>query len=566
MKSKLIVFIGLFLSAKAYTQTDFIPLGNKQHQLLDRLDIKLRNDSVLGFTTIKPYSRKLITERIENLIAFNNDSPRIALLTEWDKLSNVDRYNIQNLLMNNAEWTNNYQDSFLNKKPLLKKFYTTPAHFFTASGNDFFLSVDPLLNLQIGNANDNTGRVFVNTRGVLIKGNIDRRIGFYSYLTENQEKDPAYVREYVTKFQALPGAGYFKNYKNDGYDYFDARGGITFNAGKNFDFAFAYDKLFIGNGYRSLILSDFSNSYLFFKVDTRFWKLKYQNVFAELTAPYNRNGDDYVRPKKYLALHHLSIQMTKWLNIGVFENVMFARNTGFELSYLNPVIFYRSAEQQLGSPDKATLGLDFKANICRSTQLYGQLIINEFLINEVKRYGLGDWKNKHALQLGGKYIDAFGVKNLDLQGEMNIVRPFTYTHRDSVAAYTHYNQPLAHPLGAGFREFIAIAKYQPIPRLFIEGKLLAYRQGLDSAGLNFGSNLFKGYTTRPREKGFFVGTGTPVNAFFGSLNVSYELYNNLFIDGNITHRKYNVSGQPSNSVSFFTVGLRMNMARREFAF
>ena len=57
-----------------------------------------------------------------------------------------------------------------------------------------------------------------------------------------------------------------------------------------------------------------------------------------------------------------------------------------------------------------------------------------------------------AYKLGGKYFDAFTVKNLDLQGEMNMVRPYTYTHYDSTANYTHYNQPLAHPLGAGFAE------------------------------------------------------------------------------------------------------------------
>jgi hypothetical protein len=59
-----------------------------------------------------------------------------------------------------------------------------------------------------------------------------------------------------------------------------------------------------------------------------------------------------------------------------------------------------------------------------------------------------------GLQLGAKYINALGIKNLDLQLEYNRVRPFTYSHRDSVANYTHYNQPMAHPLGANFSETI----------------------------------------------------------------------------------------------------------------
>ena len=52
---------------------------------------------------------------------------------------------------------------------------------------------------------------------------------------------------------------------------------------KYLDFQFGYDKNFIGNGYRSLFLSDFGNSYLFLKINTRIWKFNYLNLFMELT-------------------------------------------------------------------------------------------------------------------------------------------------------------------------------------------------------------------------------------------------------------------------------------------
>jgi len=50
------------------------------------------------------------------------------------------------------------------------------------------------------------------------------------------------------------------------------------------------------------------------------------------------------------------------------------------------------------------------------------------------------------------------------------------------------NQSLAHPLGANFREFIGIAKYQPKPKIYVSGRIIYYVQGLDSLGRNFGSN------------------------------------------------------------------------------
>ncbi len=119
-------------------------------------------------------------------------------------------------------------------------------------------------------------------------------------------------------------------------------------------------------------------------------------------------------------------------------------------------MFLRPAEQQNGSADNAFVGLDFKANIAHRFQVYGQLMFDEFVLSEIKK-GDGWWANKWALQLGAKYIDAFGVKNLDLQLETNLVRPFTYSHFDTVANYTHYNQPLAHPL------WLISGKWLPLP-------------------------------------------------------------------------------------------------------
>jgi hypothetical protein len=548
------------MTTAAKAQSDYISLQNKQYQLLDRLDIKLQNDSVLGYTTTKPYNRQKITERMLYLDSLDKAGNPVT------SLSDIDRYNLQRLLLNNSEWAASYIDSFPSKKAIFNAFYKTPAHLYAVDVKDFTLRVDPLLNFQYGNANDGTGSIYVNARGISIKGTIANKLGFYTSLLETQERDPAYVRAFEAKYEAVPGQGYYKHSGTKSFDYTDARGGITFNGGKHFDFVFAYDKLFIGNGYRSLFLSDFSNSYLFLKINTRVWKLNYQNIFAEQTAPFTYAYGDNLRPKKYMAAHYLSFQAAKWINVGLFESISFGRSNGFELNYLNPFIFYRSAEHQEGSPDKASIGLDFKVNALKNTQFYGQFLINELVMSEFLHPGRGDWRNKQALQLGIKYIDAFGIKNLDLQAETNIVRPYVYTHYDSAGSFTHYNQPLAHPLGANFREYILIAKYQPATRLYLQGKLITYKQGLDSAGFNFGSDIFQNYKTRIRDQHLFIGSGIPVKSLTLTFNASYELFENMFLDLNTSYRTYNVQGQPKSNVLFYTIGFRVNLQRREFDF
>jgi hypothetical protein len=271
-------------------------------------------------------------------------------------------------------------------------------------------------------------------------------------------------------------------------------------------------------------------------------------------------------------MHHLDVNVTKSLNVGLFEGIIFGRPDHFEFGYLNPIIFYRSIEQQNGSFDNAVAGIDFKWNVKHAVQFYGQLLLDEFVLSEIKA-NRGFWANKWGIQAGAKYIDAFGVKNLDLQVETNRVRPFTYSHNDSIANYTHYNQPLAHPLGANFKEFIGIARYQPGPKWLLQGKLFYWKQGIDSSTESFGSNIFlpNGPPYRLNENGYHLGDGLGVKGFNASLLLSYELRQNVFIDLSAFFRKYNVDASPSSPASsqkttVVSIGVRLNMHRREFEF
>jgi len=468
--------------------------------------------------------------------------------------------------MNNSEWVTGSKDSFKSNHPLWNTFYKTKANFFEVNEKDFFMALNPVIQQQQSYETGNNERVFLNSKGFTLRGLIGKHLGFSTYVVDNQERGPAFFQDRVTAtgFPAVPGAGYYKAFKKTAFDYFDARGSVAFDLWKYFNVQFGYDKNFIGNGYRSLILSDYAAPYLFLKINTRIWKLNYQDIFMELISQHQPG--DYQYPKKYAVVHHLSFNATKWLNLGIYDNVVFSRADHFDFSYLNPIIFLVAAQQQNGSPDKTTVGLDFKANIGHATQFYGQFLINEFVLHEVLHYSNGWWGNKHGVQLGLKYIDAFSVKNLDLQFEANLVRPFTYTHNDSVSNYSHYNQPLAHPLGANFFEFITVARYQPANKWNIEAKLIYYKQGLDSGGVNFGGNIFLNYDTRPGDFGFKIGSGMPANCVNASALVSWEPKENLFIDLSALVRTYTTHGLTTvtNSSATFTIGLRMNMFRRQY--
>lgn len=567
---KLLIFIGSPVWATA--QGTYLMQGSKDNHFVERMEIKQQRNTHLNFSTLKPFNRRYIVEQAEFI-----DSARLGYidtLTGRDKypdwmdqgLTAIDEYNLQRLLMNNTEWVTGKTSDFKSRFPVFKTFYVTKPNFLEVKTPNFFLAVNPVLQFSAGYETGAKNQyVYLNSRGLTARGMIGKKVGFSTYLTDNQERGPQFFQNNINSYKAVPGVGFYKPFKTTGTDYFDARGYITFNAAKAIDIQFGYDKNFIGNGYRSLFLSDWGNSYLFLKLNTRIWKINYQNLFMELMPQFKKGGDTLL-DRKYAAMHHLSMNITKWLNVGFFEGVIFGRKNRFDFQYLNPIIFYRHIEGTVGSPDNALAGFDFKANIAHRAQLYGQLLLDEFILSEIRNRPKS-WVNKWGIQLGVKYVDAFGIPNLDIQVEANRVRPFTYSHNDTISNYTHYNQPLAHPLGANFQEMLAIIQYQPAPKWRVYLQAMYYYQGLDSTGKNFGGNIFRDYTTRSGNDGFGIGSGNKATCFNGYLQVSYELRENLFLEVSGQYRRYKTLLAPTWSNSTTIMGtIRLNMFNRRYDF
>ncbi|GAA4000789.1 hypothetical protein GCM10022408_09910 [Hymenobacter fastidiosus] len=551
-------------SAKVTQGSTYVPLDQDVYRLIDRYAIKYGPDS-LGdpYTAVRPYHRAGVARLGERLLSEGNPAG----------LSAADRFNAGYLLRDNWEYTT--ADSAVNqgRRPVLKQFYTRQSDLFQVDNPDFTLRVNPVAALQAGYDNQSDGLRYVNTRGVQVEGTIDGRLGFYTFLADNQMSVPAYVLNRVQRDSIVPHEGYWKYFKGkrDQYDFFTARGYLTYAATRHINVQLGHDRNFIGNGYRSLILSDYSAPYFFLKLNTRIWKFNYQNLFAELSA--TANGPDRVYPKKYMALHHLSLDVTPTFNVGLFETVMFSRGKGrFELQYLNPVIFYRSVEQQIGSADNALLGADFKWNIRRRGQIYGQVMLDELVVSQV-RSGRGWWANKQAFQLGGKYLDVAGIRNLDLQAEFNYVRPYTYQHSTEFTNYQHYRQPLAHPMGANLYEIIGIVSYQPLPRLNVVAKGFYSKQGQDvllsnpdgtTSLSNYGGSVLKSYNTRVQDFDNRVGQGNTTNLLHGDLTATYQVHHNLWLDAKqIIRRQTGDAGALGNGTeAFSSVSVRWNIAQR----
>ncbi|MCB0507721.1 MAG: hypothetical protein R2739_08100 [Chitinophagales bacterium] len=572
MRKNLITSCLLMLVYFVSAQGTYIPIGSETNNYLRRLEIK--TGLVKGFhTSNMPYDRKMVIDYLNNIDEVSD--------LDVDELSKMDKENIEYIYKDNFEFDDEHVE--LNERPKLKFLYKHPAHFISVKVPHFAFSVDPAIQIRLGGSfvdEPGTGKdkfKYLTSKGFEIRGQVDDIFGFYAMFLSEQGTFPNYVDEYIRQTQTPPGAGYWKEYKNGGYDYFLAKGYVTISPSKHFHMQFGYDNNFIGDGIRSMFLSDFGANYMFLKLNTNVWKFNYQNIFAELTKYYPR-GADRLLTKKYMAMHHLSVNLTKNVNIGIFESVMFRRENTFELQYLNPIIFYRSIEQALGSPDNAFIGFDFKINIPKHVQIYSQLLLDEFNFSKEfstpgksKIYSLFHprkwWGNKFAAQLGIKYIDAFGVDHLDLQLEMNMARPYTYSHYDTITSWTHYNQPLAHPLGANFKEIIFQVKYQPFQQLYFSSRFIYDNKGEDDDTTNWGGNPLKVYGTFEREFGNTTGQGVNAKTFYVDFIATYEPWHNVFIDLSYVYRKKKSEDASRNmQTHFLNLNLRWCLPYRRYDF
>ncbi len=561
----------------ASAQTTYLQLGQEDYNLLDRLETRQGFLDRNLYLADKPVSRKGAVAFLESVKTVDAGD---GVGNGGIGLTKIDYYNIAHAISVSGEWAANGDGAIDSRHPWFRgKLYNKQPDLVHVKTPNFFLAGNVVISGTgiAESATDSSRTLFSNTRGVELRARIANKIGVYTYVADNQEQMPLFVQDYTENrwapFTAIPGADYYQTPSNKTYDYLSARGYIDFAAIKDvLNVTAGYDKHFLGDGYRSLFLSDFSAPGTFVRLNTRIWKLNYQNLYMELTPEYIRGGDREL-PHKYATMHHLSINALRWLNIGVFESVIFARDNHFEFSYMNPIIFYRSIERANGSPDNANVGFNFKAIAAKHLQFYGQLFFDEFRSKELLS-DKGWWGNKYAYQLGGKWFDAFTVPNLDIQGEINVIRPFTYSHGDSTANYTHYNQPLAHPLGAGFAEFIGIVRYQPVRNLYLSLKVLSYKQGLDSNGSNFGSNPFLNYNTftpvnpADPEYGYKITNGVKTTTVSVNFNASYEVKENLFIDLGASYRRmsYDDGGGPDFVTKYFYGGIRLNIIRRDYDF
>ncbi|HXB40410.1 MAG TPA: hypothetical protein VNZ49_07695 [Bacteroidia bacterium] len=357
-------------------------------------------------------------------------------------------------------------------------------HIDKSSGYNrkFNLNINPIMNFVYGKdmADTSSNSVTTNTRGFWLKGELGKNLTFESAFIENQTVGPAYIYNYSYGTGVMPGQGRWKKFKMAGFDYASAWGILNFRAGKNLTVRLGHGKQKIGNGYRSLLLSDNSFNYPYVQFIASFYKNKIQfsQTYALLmnltdggakTPP----GIEPIFQKKAATFQHISWHTCKYLDVYLFQGTIWKATDSNNVMHLdplyaNPVMFTNLAKFGFNNANHIIVGGGFELRPFKKFVFYNQSVYDgTYPDNSNPSVTVN--KTNWAMQNGIKYFDVLGVRNLYLQAEVNIVNGQCYTSsKYSAQDYSHYNQLLTTPAWLP-NEFVGMVSYY-YKRVFIQLK------------------------------------------------------------------------------------------------
>jgi hypothetical protein len=436
-------------------------------------------------------------------------------------------------------------------------------HLIDVKAPDYSFYADFLPDLTIGKDFSDKKTTWLNTRGYQLGGSIGDKFSFYSSGYENQAVFPEYLTTYINQVGIVPGSAYDRSFGKPTKDWSYVSAIVSYTPVKYLNITVGHDKTFIGDGYRSVIMSDYASTYPFLKLTGNLGNVRYMAMWSYMTdpaTPSSSYANGYNR--KWGVFHYLDWNVSDRLSLGFFDAVIWADRDsatnvrrGFDPAYANPVVFLRPIEASNGSPDNALIGFTGKYKITNGITAYGQFLLDEFRAEDFFS-GKGSVKNKYSWQLGIKGANLLNVKSLNYLVEYNGALPYTYSETQAIKNYSEEGEPLAHPFGANFKEVVGILNYS-YKRFDFSGEVDYGYYGLDINGLNYGKDIFKVYVDPARLYGNYIGQGLTTNMTYVEGKVAYMLNPkyNLRIELGGVYRKESNS-QFNDKTTMVTIGLR----------
>lgn len=430
---------------------------------------------------------------------------------------------------------------------------------------------NPVITLQAGKAkgsNDNKS-TYLSSRGFRLAAEFGKQWQVDISFVENQAKYPGFIDSFArANGNILPSLGLARRYKETGYDYSYTNALVRWTPSRKFSSSLGYGQLFLGEGYRSMFLSDNSFNYPYLQLNLRLPKLHYMVLFSQYINTFRSYAGSHQR--KWSASNYLNLTLTTKLQVGLFQGVTWLDSDaegkrGFDVLYLVPFTVLHPIAFSQYSADNTFVGLHGKYQLKKNMVSYFQLFIDDLNIQETLKNKKQHINNKYSLQLGVKAFHRIPQGVMRTRIEYNYSRPYTYGHRKIELSHTHYQQALAHPLGANFHEaiFTSDINYKRWYTEFSGQFAVVGRK--DNGSFPTGNDLFGGEANVPM-LGTVTLQGRKENLFTVNANVGYILNRSwrTSLQAGVFYKRSGFEDNLSNNLTWLQVGIVTKLRNQYF--
>lgn len=524
MKKSFIFFIILFPILVLVAQD--IPHHISYGRVYDLLD-ELANDNLIELnTTVKPYSRSFIAEKLLEVV----DNQSLNNRQKQEIRFFLKEFSLEQNLLPDAKFQ-------LWNTSLSKAAFVPPAFHYRDSL--FRARITPLLGLHVNyNPNATHKNIIKRWYGAEFQAMIGKHLSVYGSLRDiSVDGDTLASYNYLNN---LPGYEYKE--ASYGGDFSDSRGGIKY-ANNWGSIGLVKDNLVWGDSYHSAnILSGRTPSFPMITLNlkpAKWFELNYfhgwliSNVLDSTKYYTDTQDRKFYRPaNKFMAANMFSFTPIKNLKISVGNSIIYAEST-VQPAYFIPIAFYKSIDHLLtkgtGTENQnSQVYLNISSRNIKHLHLYGSVLFDEvsfdrFLPDNAEQ-------NPMSVKIGGM-LSNFPVKNLSAVAEYNYTNIITYKHRFSSLTYASNSYNLGHYLGDNSAELYLALKYKPIRGLDLKLSYIDAKKGNDFVFVTrVGNvNMIKQIISQP-VMGDIVWSSKQL-----TLDAQYEVFNNVFCMLNVSY-------------------------------
>ncbi len=525
---KKIIFL-LLWGGFLYSQTVFVPSHYRVYDFLERMETK---GLLRGFhNDTRPLSRLEIAKGLRKVYEHSYQLGQteakelgyyISLFRE--ELGDLYKPHAERLdMITKHKWIDGW---------LPDKVYANGRNLFSYSDDITRINIDPILSEKRLFASvdtlQSTEKVFEQSSGFLIWGTLGDHVGYYTDVRDTREWGTRNYPLFINT--SAYGLGFVSGGNGDIY-HDETRAYLVYN--KNwFLLQFGKDENQWGPGYRGqLALSDNATSYDFLKIQVNTRPFKLTSMYAVLKhfTPEYYYGNHL---EKYMAAHRIEFSPFSWLNVGMHEIMIFSERK-FEAAYVNPVMFFRSAEHYLGDRDNAAMGMDVELFVLPRTKIYAELFLDDVTTSKL---GSSFYGNKYAYLAGIYHVNPLGLANTDIRLEYSRLRPFVYSHKSDINTYNHFVTGMGHWSGPNSDDIYIEMNYRPTFRTRFTGFVEKKRHGSNTEQINAGGDIFTPHDPSDSVTAPFLDGILEENLQFGIL-YRYELFYNCYLTTQYSYGK-----------------------------